>query len=109
MTRARLTVSRDAALNPVAILLVKVDSTNAWNTVALRENTFSDDGMVMETVSSRWRNDEWRSRKRTEYTYVNGPGRSILSIVAPATLPDKITLTQNYPKPFNPITTLSYE
>jgi len=109
VTRARLTVSRDDALNPVEILLEKVDSTDAWNNVALRENTFSDDGMVMETVSSRWRNDEWRSRKRTEYTYVNGPGRSILSIVAPATLPDQITLTQNYPNPFNPITTFSYE
>ena len=108
VTRARLTVSRDDALNPVEILLEKVDSTNAWNNVALRENTFSD-GMVMETVSSRWRNDEWRSRKRTEYTYVNGPGRSILNIVAPATLPDQITLAQNYPNPFNPTTTFSYE
>ena len=109
VTRARLTVSRDDAHNPVEILLEKVDSTDAWNNVALRENTFSDDGMVMETVSSRWRNDEWRPRKRNEYTYVNGPGRSILSIAAPATLPDQISLSQNYPNPFNPITTFSYE
>ena len=109
VTRARLTVSRDDALNPVEVLLEKVDSTDAWNNVALRENAFSDDGMVMETVSSRWRNDEWRPRKRNEYTYVNGPGRSILSITAPATLPDQITLAQNYPNPFNPITTFSYE
>ena len=109
VTRARLTVSRDDALNPVEVLLEKVDSTDAWNNVALRENAFSDDGMVMETVSSRWRNDEWRPRKRNEYTYVNGPGRSILSIAAPATLPDQISLSQNYPNPFNPITTFSYE
>jgi hypothetical protein len=109
VTRARLTISRDDALNPVEVLLEKVDSTDSWNNVALRENAFSDDGMVIETVSSRWRNDEWRPRKRNEYTYVNGPGRSILSITAPATLPDQITLGQNYPNPFNPITTFSYE
>ena len=109
VTRARLTISRDDALNPAEILLEKVDSTDSWNNVALRENAFSDDGMVIETVSSRWRNDEWRPRKRNEYTYVNGPGRSTLSIVAPATLPDQITLAQNYPNPFNPNTTFSYE
>ena len=109
VTRARLTISRDDALNPVEILLEKADSADVWNNVALRENAFSDDGMVMETVSSRWRNDEWRPRKRNEYTYVNGPGRSILSIAAPATLPDQISLSQNYPNPFNPITTFSYE
>ena len=109
VTRARLTISRDDALNPAEILLEKVDSTDAWHNVVLRENAFSDDGMVMETVSSRWRNDEWHPRKRNEYTYVNGPGRSTLSIVAPATLPDQITLAQNYPNPFNPNTTFSYE
>ena len=109
LTRARLTISRDDALNPVEVLLEKVDSTDSWNNVSLRENAFSDDGMVMETVASRWRNDEWRLRKRNEYTYFNGPGRSILSITAPATLPDQITLAQNYPNPFNPITTFSYE
>ena len=109
VTRARLTISRDDALNPVEVLLEKVDSTDSWNNVSLRENAFSDDGMVMETVASRWRNDEWRLRKRNEYTYFNGPGRSILSIAAPVTLPDQITLAQNYPNPFNPITTFSYE
>jgi len=109
VTRASLTVSRDDAHNPVEILLEKVDSTDAWNNVSLRENTFSDDGMIMETVKSRWHDDEWRPRKRNEYTYVNGPGRSTLSIGAPATLPDQITLAQNYPNPFNPITTFSYE
>jgi len=109
VTRARLTVSRDDAHNPVEILLEKVDSTDAWNNVALRENTFSGDGMVVETVSSRWRNDEWRPRKRNEYTYVNGPGRSILSIAAPATLPDQISLSQNYPNPFNPVTHVNFD
>tara|TARA_B100000586_G_scaffold217765_1_gene164787 strand:+ start:703 stop:1938 length:1236 start_codon:yes stop_codon:yes gene_type:complete len=109
VTRARLTISRDNALNPVEILLEKVDSTDTWHNVSLRENAFSNDGMIMETVKSRWRNEEWRPRKRNEYTYVNGPGRSTLSIVAPATLPDQITLAQNYPNPFNPNTTFSYE
>ena len=109
VTRARLSVTRDDSYNPVEILLEKVDSTDTWNNVALRENTFSDDGMIMETVKSRWRDDQWRPRKRNEYTYIDGPGRSVLSIVAPATLPDQITLAQNYPNPFNPITTFSYE
>jgi len=109
VTRARLSVTRDDSYNPVEILLEKVDSTDTWNNVALRENTFSDDGMIMETVKSRWHDDQWRPRKRNEYTYIDGPGRSVLSIVAPATLPDQITLAQNYPNPFNPITTFSYE
>ena len=109
VTRARLTVNRDDSYNPVEILLEKVDSTDTWNNVALRENTFSDDGMIMETVKSRWHDDQWRPRKRNEYTYIDAPGRSVLSIAAPATLPDQITLAQNYPNPFNPITTFSYE
>ena len=109
VTRARLTVNRDDSYNPVEILLEKVDSTDTWNNVALRENTFSDDGMIMETVKSRWHDDQWRPRKRNEYTYIDAPGRSVLSISAPATLPDQITLAQNYPNPFNPITTFSYE
>ena len=109
VTRARLTVNRDDSYNPVEILLEKVDSTDTWNNVALRQNTFSDDGMIMETVKSRWHDDQWRPRKRNEYTYIDAPGRSVLSIAAPATLPDQITLAQNYPNPFNPITTFSYE
>ena len=109
VTRARLSVTRDDSYNPVEILLEKVDSTDTWNNVALRENAFSDDGMIMETVKYRWHDDQWRPRKRNEYTYIDGPGRSVLSIVAPATLPDQITLAQNYPNPFNPITTFSYE
>ena len=109
VTRARLSVTRDDSYNPVEILLEKVDSTDTWNNVVLRENAFSDDGMIMETVKSRWHDDQWRPRKRNEYTYIDGPGRSVLSIVAPATLPDQITLAQNYPNPFNPITTFSYE
>ena len=109
VTRARLSVTRDDSYNPVEILLEKVDSTDTWNNVALRENTFSDDGMIMETVKSRWHDDQWRPRKRNEYTYIDAPGRSVLSIATPATLPDQITFAQNYPNPFNPITTFSYE
>ena len=109
VNKARLTISRDDAYNPVEILLEKVDSTDTWNNVTLRENTFSNDGMIMETVKSRWHNDQWRPRKRNEYSYIDAPGRSILNIDALATLPDQITLAQNYPNPFNPITTFSYE
>ena len=109
ITKARITVSRDDYLNPIEVLLEKVDSTNAWNNVSLRENTFFDGGMIMESVSSRWHDDGWRLRKRNEYTYINGPGRSSLNIIEPISLPDQITLAQNYPNPFNPITTISYE
>jgi len=109
ITKARITVSRDDYLNPIEVLLEKVDSTNAWNNVSLRENTFFDGGMIMESVSSRWHDDGWRFRKRNEYTYINGPGRSSLKIIEPISLPDQITLAQNYPNPFNPITTISYE
>ena len=109
ITKARITVNRDDYLNPIEVLLEKVDSTNAWNYVSLRENTFFDGGMIMESVSSRWHDDGWRLRKRNEYTYINGPGRSSLNIIEPISLPDQITLAQNYPNPFNPITTISYE
>ena len=109
ITKARITISRDDSFNPVDILLEKVDSTDAWNNVSLRENTFFDGGMIMESVSSRWHDDGWHLRKRNEYTYINGPGRSSLNIIEPISLPEQVTLDQNYPNPFNPITTISYE
>ena len=109
ITKARITISRDDSFNPVDILLEKVDSTDAWNNVSLRENTFFDGDMIMESVSSRWHDDGWHLRKRNEYTYINGPGRSSLNIIEPISLPEQVTLDQNYPNPFNPITTISYE
>ena len=109
ITKARITISRDDSFNPVDILLEKVDSTDAWNNVSLRENAFFDGAMIMESVSSRWHDDGWHLRKRNEYTYINGPGRSSLNIIEPISLPEQVTLDQNYPNPFNPITTISYE
>ena len=109
ITKARITISRDDSFNPVDILLEKVDSTDAWNNVSLRENTFFDGDMIMESVSSRWHDDGWHLRKRNEYTYINGPGRSSLNIIEPISLPEQVTLDQNYPNPFNPVTTISYE
>ena len=108
-TKARITISRDASFNPVQVFLEKLDSTEVWNSVSLRENTFFEDGMIMESISSRWYQDGWHLKKRNEYSYVNGPGRFSLSIISPASLPNQITLDQNYPNPFNPITTISYE
>jgi len=108
-TKARITVSRDDSLNPVEILLERLDSADVWNNVSLRENTFFDDGMIMQRVSSRWYGDGWHPRKRSEYSYVNGPGRSSLNIDPPVSLPDQVKLDQNYPNPFNPITTISYQ
>ena len=63
----------------------------------------------MESISSRWYDDEWHYKKRNEYSYVNGPGRSSLSTVSLESLPTQIKLNQNYPNPFNPITTISYD
>ena len=108
-TKARITISRDDSLNPIEVLLEKFDSTDVWNNVFLRENTFFDGGIIMESVSSRWHGDGWRLKKRNQYTYVNGPGRSTLNIAGPVSLPDKVNLDQNYPNPFNPVTTISYE
>ena len=107
--KARITIGRDALFNPVEVLLERLDSNEVWSNVYLRENTFFEDGMIMESISSRWHNDGWHLKKRNEYTYVNGPGRFSLSIVAPVSLPNQIILDQNYPNPFNPMTTISYE
>ena len=107
--KARITIGRDASFNPVEVLLERLDSTEVWSNVYLRENTFFEDGMIMESISSKWHNDGWHLKKRNEYTYINGPGRFSLSIVAPISLPNQIILDQNYPNPFNPMTTISYE
>ena len=107
--KARITIDRDDYLNPVEILLERLDSANVWINVSLRENTFFDSGMIMESISSRWYDDEWHYKKRNEYSYVNGPGRSSLSTVSLESLPTQIKLNQNYPNPFNPITTISYD
>ena len=109
ITKARITISRDDLLDPVEILLERLDSADVWNNVFLRENTFFEGGMIMESISSKWYDDGWHLKKRNEYSYVNGPGRFSLNIIPPTSLPDQIKLDQNYPNPFNPITIISYE
>ena len=104
--KARASVGYDDNQNPVQILLEKKDSTDAWVYVSLRENTYSDNGLLTETVRSKWRDENWLPRKRYEYNY--STDREVLSAGAPAALPKKIVLSQAYPNPFNPATTISY-
>jgi len=104
--KARASVGYDDNQNPVQALLEKKDSTDAWVNVSLRENTYSDNGLLTETVQSKWRDENWLPRRRYEYNY--STDRGVLSAGAPAALPKKIALSQAYPNPFNPATTISY-
>ncbi|MEC7729714.1 MAG: T9SS type A sorting domain-containing protein [Candidatus Neomarinimicrobiota bacterium] len=104
--KARASVGYDDNQNPVQVLLEKKDSTDTWVNVSLRENTYSDNGLLTETVQSKWRDENWLPRRRYEYNY--STDRGVLSAGAPAALPKKIALSQAYPNPFNPATTISY-
>ncbi|MED5427244.1 MAG: T9SS type A sorting domain-containing protein [Candidatus Neomarinimicrobiota bacterium] len=104
--KARASVGYDDNQNPVQVLLEKKDSTDTWVNVSLRENTYSYNGLLTETVQSKWRDENWRPRRRCEYIY--STDRGVLSAGAPAALPKKIALSQAYPNPFNPATTISY-
>ena len=104
--KARASVGYDDNQNPVQVLLEKKDSSDAWVNVSLRENTYSDNGLLTETVQSKWRDENWLPRRRYEYNY--STDRGVLSAGAPAALPKKIVLSQAYPNPFNPATTISY-
>ena len=104
--KARASVGYDDNQNPVQALLEKKDSTDAWVNVSLRENTYSDNGLLTETVRSKWRDENWQPHRRHEYNY--STDRGVLSAGAPAALPKKIALSQAYPNPFNPATTISY-
>ena len=104
--KARASVGYDDNQIPVQVLLEKKDSTDAWVNVSLRENTYSDNGLLTETVQSKWRDENWLPRRRYEYNY--SIDRGVLSAGAPAALPKKIVLSQAYPNPFNPATTISY-
>ncbi|MDP7272836.1 MAG: hypothetical protein QGI47_04285, partial [Candidatus Marinimicrobia bacterium] len=44
--KARASVGYDDNQNPVQVLLEKKDSTDAWVNVSLRENTYSDNGLL---------------------------------------------------------------
>ena len=104
--KARALVEYDDGQNPVQVLLEKKDSTNAWVNVSLREMTYSDNGLLIEKVKSKWHDASWSPRRRYEYTY--STDRGALSVETPATLPKKIAVSQAYPNPFNPVTTISY-
>ena len=104
--KARASIGYDDNQNRVQVLLEKKDSTDAWVNVSLREYMYYDNGLLTETVRSKWRDENWLPRKRYEYNY--STDREVLSAGAPAALPKKIVLSQAYPNPFNPVTTISY-
>jgi hypothetical protein len=104
--KARASVGYDDNQNPVQVLLEKKDSTDAWVNVSLREYTYSDNGLLTEIVRFKWSDENWLPRRRYEYNY--STDREVLSAGAPAALPKKIVLSQAYPNPFNPVTTISY-
>ena len=104
--KARASIGYDDNQNPVQVLLEKKDSTDAWVNVSLREYMYYDNGLLTDTVRSKWRDENWQPRRRYEYNY--STDRGVLSAGAPVALPKKIVLSQAYPNPFNPVTTISY-
>ena len=104
--KARASLLYDDSQSLVQALLEKKDSTDTWVNVSLRENTYSDSGLPLETVKFKWHDDNWLPRKRYEYNYLT-EGR-VLSVGDPVALPKKIALSKAYPNPFNPATTINY-
>ena len=104
--KARASIGYDDNQNRVQVLLEKKDSTDAWVNVSLREYMYYDNGLLTETVRSKWRDENWQPRIRYEYNYATD--RGVLSAGEPVALPKKIVLSQAYPNPFNPVTTISY-
>jgi hypothetical protein len=104
--KARASIGYDDNQNRVQVLLEKKDSTDAWVNVSLREYMYYDNDLLTETVRSKWRDENWQPRIRYEYNYATD--RGVLSAGEPVALPKKIVLSQAYPNPFNPVTTISY-
>ena len=106
VNKARASITFDDNLNPLQILLEKKDSTNTWVNVSLRENTFSEDNMLLESAKYKWYDEDWMPRKRHEYIYTGERGT-----ISPGffeVLPKKVDLIKTSPNPFNPVTNISY-
>ena len=74
--------------------------------ISLRENAFSDNDELLESVQYKWHDEDWMPRKRDEYSYSGE--RGTLSSGLFAVVPKKVELIKTYPNPFNPVTTISY-
>ena len=106
VNKARASITYDDNQNLFQILLEKKDSTDAWFNVSLRENAFSDNDELLESVQYKWHEEDWMPRKRDEYSYSGE--RGALSSGLFAVVPKKVELIKTYPNPFNPVTTISY-
>ena len=106
VNKARASITYDDNQNLFQILLEKKDSTDAWVNVSLRENAFSDNDELLESVQYKWHDEDWMPRKRDEYSYSGE--RGTLSSGLFAVVPKKVELIKTYPNPFNPVTTISY-
>ena len=106
VNKARASITYDDNLNPLQILLEKKDSTDTWVNVSLRENTFSEDNVLLESVKYKWHDEDWMPRKRNEYIYTGE--RGTISPGLFEVLPKKVDLIKTSPNPFNPVTNISY-
>ena len=106
VNKARASITYDDNQNLFQILLEKKDSTDAWVNVSLRENAFSDNDELLESVQYKWHDEDWMPRKKDEYSYSGE--RGALSSGLFAVVPKKVELIKTYPNPFNPVTTISY-
>tara|TARA_Y100000590_G_scaffold249156_2_gene279958 strand:+ start:2891 stop:4120 length:1230 start_codon:yes stop_codon:yes gene_type:complete len=105
--KARISVTYDNNMNPYQVLFEKKDSTGSWMNISVKENNYSADGQLLETVQSRWSDGAWLPRRRFEYSYATGRGVTALGISV--AVPKNIAISKAYPNPFNPATTISYE
>ena len=106
VNKARASITYDDNLNPLQILLEKKDSTDTWVNISLRENTFSEDNVLMESVKYKWQNEGWIPHKRNEYIYTGE--RGTISHGLFKVFPKKVDLIKTSPNPFNPVTSISY-
>ena len=106
VNKARASITYDDNQNLFQILLEKKDSTDAWVNVSLRENAFSNNDELLESVQYKWHDEDWMPRKRDEYSYSGERGTLFSGLFA--VVPKKVELIKTYPNPFNPVTTISY-
>ena len=104
--KARASITYGNNLNPLQILLEKKDSTDTWVNISLRENTFSEDNVLMESVKYKWQDEGWIPRKRNEYIYTGERGTRSHGVFK--VFSKKVDLIKTSPNPFNPVTSISY-